>query len=71
MPLFAAGKMLTVFVPTTPNPTSGFVLILPPDEVVEVDYSVEEAFKFIISAGIVGKDLAPRYLGSPAAATAR
>jgi uncharacterized membrane protein len=71
MPLFAAGKMLTVFVPTTPNPTSGFVLILPPDEAVEVDYSVEEAFKFIISAGIVGKDLAPRYLGSPAAATAR
>ena len=71
MPLFATGKVLTVFIPTTPNPTSGFVLIVPPDEVVEVDYSVEEAFKFVISAGIVGKDLVPRYLVPPAAAAAR
>lgn len=51
-------KVLTVFIPTTPNPTSGFLVLVSPEEVVDLDYNVEEAFKFIVSFGIVGKDLA-------------
>jgi uncharacterized membrane protein len=64
MNLFSADKLLTVFVPTTPNPTSGFVVLVSPEEVIDVDYTVEEAFKFIMSSGIVGKDLARR-IGPP------
>jgi len=44
---------ITVFVPTTPNPTSGFFMIVPRDELIFLDMSVEEAFTLIISAGIV------------------
>lgn len=49
-----------VFVPTTPNPTSGFYLSLPSSEVREVDMTVEEALKEIISMGIVHKDVTDR-----------
>lgn len=56
--LVASDKVLTVFVPTTPNPTSGFLIIVSPDEVIDVDFTVEDAFKFIVSGGIVGRDLA-------------
>lgn len=49
--------LLTVFVPTTPNPTSGYLILLPPEEVVDVDYTVEEAFKFIVSSGILAREL--------------
>lgn len=42
-----------VFVPTTPNPTSGFMLVVPADRVREVDLSVEDAMKLVISAGAV------------------
>ncbi|MEN8182471.1 MAG: DUF502 domain-containing protein [Myxococcota bacterium] len=45
--------MLNCFVPTTPNPTSGFYLLVPVSDVVEVDLSVEEAFKLVMSAGLV------------------
>ncbi|HUU41268.1 MAG TPA: DUF502 domain-containing protein [Desulfatiglandales bacterium] len=45
-------KMLNVFVPTTPNPTSGFYIIIPEDELTILDMSVEDAFKLIISGGI-------------------
>lgn len=48
--------MLNVFVPTTPNPTSGFLIFVPKSEVIEVDMSVEEAIKFIISGGIVNPE---------------
>ena len=44
-------KLVNVFVPTTPNPTSGFLLMFPKDEVVYLDMSFEEASKFIVSAG--------------------
>ena len=54
--LVSVPQILSVFVPTTPNPTSGFLVMVPPEEVVEVDYTVEEAFKFIVSSGIVGQD---------------
>lgn len=47
------GKYVTVFVPTTPNPTAGFLLLLPESEVTQLDMSVEQGMKFIISLGLV------------------
>ena len=44
-------NLINVFVPTTPNPTSGFLLMFPKDEIVYLDMSFEEASKFIVSAG--------------------
>ena len=44
-------KLLNVFVPTTPNPTSGFLLMFPIDEVIYLDMTFEESSKFIVSAG--------------------
>lgn len=66
--LSSGSDLLSIFIPTTPNPTSGFLVMVPPDEVVEIDYSVEEAFTFIVSSGIVGttfsrKPPAPAALG--------
>ena len=51
--------MLSVFLPTTPNPTSGFLLFLPREDVIELDMSVEDAAKLIISAGLVYPGEAP------------
>jgi uncharacterized membrane protein len=53
--LVKAGQkaMTSVFLPTTPNPTSGFLLFVPTEDVVELDMSVEEAAKLVISAGLV------------------
>lgn len=47
------GEMLSVFLPTTPNPTSGFLLFVPAEDVMLMDMSVEEAAKLVISAGLV------------------
>ena len=44
-------KLINVFVPTTPNPTSGFLLMFPSDEVIYLNMTFEEASKFIVSAG--------------------
>ena len=44
-------ELINVFVPTTPNPTSGFLLMFPKNEVIYLDLSFEEASKFIVSAG--------------------
>ena len=44
-------NLINVFVPTTPNPTSGFLLMFPEDEVIYLDLTFEEASKFIVSAG--------------------
>lgn len=49
-------KMITVFVPTTPNPTAGFILFVPQTEVVELLMPVETALKFVISFGTIGRD---------------
>jgi len=46
-------QLLSVFVPTTPNPTSGFLLFFPANEVTELDMSIEDAAKLVISAGLV------------------
>ena len=48
--------MINVFIPTTPNPTSGFLIFVPKSEVIEMNISVEDAIKFIISGGIVNPE---------------
>ncbi|MDG2334950.1 MAG: DUF502 domain-containing protein [Myxococcota bacterium] len=50
---FNGEPMLNCFIPTTPNPTSGFYLLVPEDQALEVEISVEDAFKVIMSAGLV------------------
>lgn len=50
---YVGKEMLSVFVPTTPNPTSGFLIMLPKEEVIEVAMSVDEAFKLIVSLGVM------------------
>ena len=47
------GDFVSVYVPTTPNPTSGFFLILAKSDVIELDMAVDEALKYIISMGVV------------------
>lgn len=54
--------LVTVYIPTTPNPTSGFVVLLPRQDVVELEMSVDDALKLIISMGLV----APRDTGPTA-----
>lgn len=56
---------VAVFIPTSPNPTSGFLVVLPPHEAIPTDLSVQEAFKVIISGGAVAPD-AYRSLGASA-----
>lgn len=46
-------ELIAVFVPTTPNPTSGFLMMYDPDDLVFLDMKVEEAFKYIISCGVI------------------
>lgn len=46
-------EMVSVYVPTTPNPTSGFFLMLPRSEVIELSMSVDEALKYVVSMGVV------------------
>jgi uncharacterized membrane protein len=46
--------MLSIFIPTTPNPTTGWYAIVPEDDVVNLSMSIEDAFKLVISGGIVG-----------------
>ena len=48
--------LLSVFVPTTPNPTSGFLLFFPKEDVIQLDMSIEDAAKLVISAGLVYPD---------------
>ena len=45
--------VVCVFVPTTPNPTSGLILMVPQSDVIELDMSVEDGLKMIISLGVV------------------
>jgi len=52
----AAGQTLAVFLPTTPNPTSGFLLFVPKAEVIELSMSVEDGAKLVISAGLVSPE---------------
>lgn len=45
--------MLSVYVPTTPNPTSGFFLMMPREQTIELDMSVDQALKYVVSMGVV------------------
>ncbi|MFC3108566.1 DUF502 domain-containing protein [Undibacterium arcticum] len=47
------GDFVSVYVPTTPNPTSGFFLMMPREDVIELDMNVDEALKYIVSMGVV------------------
>ena len=49
-------RCINVFVPTTPNPTSGYYLIVPIEDAIHADLTIEEAFKLIMSAGIVSPE---------------
>ena len=51
------GDYLSVYVPTTPNPTSGFFLMVPRADVIELGMSVDEALKYVISMGVVAPPL--------------
>ncbi len=51
-----AEEMISVFIPTTPNPTSGWYAIVPKKEAIDIDISIEDAFKVLISGGIVSPD---------------
>ena len=48
-----SGEHASVYVPTAPNPTSGYVLIVPLDQLVDLEISVDEALKFVVSMGVV------------------
>lgn len=48
--------LVAVFVPTTPNPTSGFIIMAPREDITELDMTIEEGFKFIISMGVIIPD---------------
>jgi uncharacterized membrane protein len=52
-------KMVSYFIPTTPNPTSGFLMMAPKSKVKELDISVDQALKFVISLGVMQPGAAP------------
>jgi uncharacterized membrane protein len=58
-------RMMNCFVPTTPNPTSGFYLVVAEEDIREVDLSVEDAFKVIMSAGLVAPGSESHSEGGP------
>jgi len=63
------GDYVSVYVPTTPNPTSGFFLMMPRADILELKMSVDEALKYVISMGVVGPGAAPApLLAAPAGA---
>jgi len=53
-------ELITVFVPTTPNPTSGFILFVPKSEVKKIDIDVEDALKLVMSLGVVTPESIPK-----------
>jgi uncharacterized membrane protein len=55
------GEYVSVYVPTTPNPTSGFFLMMPRADVLELKMSVDEALKYVISMGVVSPDTVPAH----------
>jgi uncharacterized membrane protein len=50
-------EVTSVFIPTTPNPTSGWYTVVPQQEVIDIDISIEDAFKVLISGGIVSPEM--------------
>jgi uncharacterized membrane protein len=60
-------EVICVFVPTTPNPTSGFIMLVPKEDVVELDMTVDEALRMVISLGVVVPEWRRRELVSRSA----
>lgn len=54
------GEHVSVYVPSTPNPTSGFFILVPRDQVVELSMSVDAALKYVVSMGVVAPPPSPR-----------
>lgn len=52
-------ELITVFIPTTPNPTSGFLLLVPKSQAVDLEMSIDEALKMVISLGVVQPQQSP------------
>ncbi|MEQ1438270.1 DUF502 domain-containing protein [Fontimonas sp. SYSU GA230001] len=61
-----AEHVLTCFVPTTPNPTSGFIVLVPEKDIIRLDMPVEQAMRLVISLGVVTPDVLPRKNGDAA-----
>ncbi len=57
--------LMSVFIPTTPNPTSGFIIMVPETDVHDLDITVEEAFKYIISLGVISEGQADEGIRPP------
>jgi uncharacterized membrane protein len=55
------GDFVSLYVPTTPNPTSGFFIMVPKADVIELDMTVDVALKHIVSMGVVAPDIAPEH----------
>ncbi len=53
---FNNGPMVSIFIPTTPNPTSGFLMMVPRKDVIELEMSIDQALKFVISLGVMQPD---------------
>jgi len=49
-------ELLTVFIPTTPNPTSGYLIVIPKKDTVELEVSVDQALRLVISLGVISPD---------------
>jgi len=62
---YLPGEHVSVYVPTTPNPTSGFFLMMPRDHVVELQMSVDAALKYIVSMGVVAPPAQPAAAADP------
>ncbi len=59
------GDYVSVYVPTTPNPTGGYFLILPKSEIIELDMTVDQALKYVISMGVVAPtEASPKILSN-------
>jgi uncharacterized membrane protein len=73
--VYLDGEHVSVYVPTTPNPTSGYFVMLPRTRVHELDITVDEALKYIISMGVVAPkqhtDAGPQAIGAPVAQSLR
>lgn len=62
-------RLVGVFVPTTPNPTSGFLIFVPEPEVTRLNMSVADGIKFIVSLGVIAPEAGPAAPGAPVPAT--
>ena len=56
--------VISLFIPTTPNPTTGWYAVVPEEEVVNLSISVEDAFKIVVSGGIVAPNIQPSHVAA-------